>query len=79
MKTLLLFLIRLYQLCFSGLLGQNCRFFPTCSNYASTAIRQHGAAKGSVLTVKRLCKCHPWHAGGFDPVPNPVSDTASVN
>ena len=69
MKSLLLLLVRAYQLGVSPYLGQNCRFYPTCSNYAREAIGTHGAVTGSVLAVKRLCKCHPWHAGGVDPVP----------
>lgn len=69
MKTLLLLLLRGYQLCISPFLGQNCRFYPSCSNYAAEAIRLHGTCKGCLLTAKRLCKCHPWHPGGADPVP----------
>jgi putative membrane protein insertion efficiency factor len=69
MKTLLLLLLRAYQLGLSPFLGQNCRFYPSCSTYAAEAIREHGAAKGSLLTARRLCKCHPWHPGGLDPVP----------
>jgi len=69
MKTILLLLVRGYQLCISPFLGPNCRFYPSCSNYAVEAIKQHGALKGSLLTTCRLCKCHPWHPGGFDPVP----------
>jgi putative membrane protein insertion efficiency factor len=69
MKTLLLLLLRAYQLGISPFLGQNCRFYPSCSEYATQAIRSHGPAKGSLLTARRLCKCHPWHPGGFDPVP----------
>jgi putative membrane protein insertion efficiency factor len=69
MKTLLLLLLRAYQLGISPFLGQNCRFYPSCSEYATQAIRAHGPAKGSLLTATRLCKCHPWHPGGFDPVP----------
>lgn len=69
MKTLLLLLLRAYQLGISPFLGQNCRFYPTCSTYAAEAIREHGAAKGGRLAAKRLCKCHPWHPGGVDPVP----------
>jgi putative membrane protein insertion efficiency factor len=68
-KTLLLLLLRAYQLGISPFLGQKCRFFPTCSNYAVEAIQAHGALKGSALAGKRLCKCHPWHPGGYDPVP----------
>ncbi len=69
MKTILTFLLRAYQLVLSPLLGPKCRFFPTCSNYALEALRVHGAAKGSWLATKRVCKCHPWHPGGVDLVP----------
>ena len=78
MKAVLLLLLRAYQLCISPFLGQNCRFYPSCSDYASQAVRQHGALKGSVLATRRLCKCHPWHAGGFDPVPEKNSDSTSA-
>ena len=69
MKTLLLWLVRAYQIALSPLLGPTCRFYPTCSNYALDAIREHGALKGAMLAAVRLAKCHPWHPGGFDPVP----------
>ena len=69
MKSLLLHLLRAYKLCISPFLGQNCRFYPSCSEYAAEAIRQHGAAKGCILAARRLGKCHPWHEGGLDPVP----------
>jgi putative membrane protein insertion efficiency factor len=69
MKTLLLLLVRGYQLGISPFLGQNCRFYPSCSEYAMEALQEHGALKGGFLAGKRLCKCHPWHPGGFDPVP----------
>ncbi|KAF3996997.1 membrane protein insertion efficiency factor YidD [Glaciimonas immobilis] len=69
MKATLLFLLRCYKLGISPFLGQNCRFYPSCSDYAAEAIRSHGALKGSILAVCRLGKCHPWHAGGVDPVP----------
>ena len=73
MKSLLLLLLRAYQLGISPFLGQNCRFYPTCSTYAAEAIREYGAAKGGLLAAKRLCKCHPWHPGGLDPVPKKSS------
>jgi len=80
MKTLLLFLLRAYQLVISPMLGQNCRFYPSCSHYAMEALRVHGAAKGSLLAAKRVCRCHPWNDGGVDPVPpadgKPSSTTA---
>ncbi|MFI5333923.1 MAG: membrane protein insertion efficiency factor YidD [Chlamydiales bacterium] len=66
MKYPLLFLIRLYQLAIGPFIGQSCRFYPTCSDYALEAIKKHGACKGSWKTVKRLCKCGPWHRGGID-------------
>ncbi|MGI4850077.1 MAG: membrane protein insertion efficiency factor YidD, partial [Janthinobacterium lividum] len=69
MKTVLLVLLRAYKLGISPFLGQNCRFYPSCSEYAGQAIALHGAARGSALAAMRLCKCHPWHAGGCDPVP----------
>ncbi|MDY7576964.1 membrane protein insertion efficiency factor YidD [Herbaspirillum sp. RTI4] len=71
MKTPLLLLLRGYKLGLSPFLGQNCRFYPSCSDYAAEAITLHGAIYGSVLAAKRLCKCHPWHAGGVDTVPSP--------
>lgn len=69
MKTLLTFLIRVYQVAISPMLGPRCRFYPSCSNYALEALRVHGAAKGGYLTARRVCRCHPWNAGGVDPVP----------
>ena len=68
MKFLLL-LLRGYKLCISPFLGQHCRFYPSCSDYAHQAIVEYGVARGSLLAGRRLCKCHPWHAGGFDPIP----------
>ena len=62
-------LIKLYQLWLSPMLGPRCRFHPTCSQYAIEAINEHGVAIGGWLTVKRILKCHPLHAGGHDPVP----------
>ena len=69
MKTLLVWLLRGYQLLLSPLLGQKCRFYPTCSNYAIEALRVHGAARGSLLAARRVCRCHPWNPGGVDFVP----------
>jgi len=74
MKTLLLWLVRGYQVAISPLFGPSCRFYPTCSNYAMEAIREHGALKGAILAAVRLAKCHQWHAGGFDPVPKKAGD-----
>lgn len=63
MKRLMLLLLRGYQLAISPFLGQNCRFYPSCSDYAAQAIDLHGPARGSLLAARRLCKCHPWHPG----------------
>ena len=77
MKMTLLFLLRLYKMGISPFLGQNCRLYPSCSDYATEAIRTYGALKGSMLAGRRLCKCHPWHAGGVDPVPPHQSSQSS--
>lgn len=71
MKRLLLGLVRLYQYLISPLLGPRCRFHPSCSHYAIEAIERHGALRGGWLAVRRLGRCHPWHPGGYDPVPTP--------
>lgn len=71
MKSLLLGLIRAYQLLLSPFFGSRCRFYPTCSSYAREAIEVHGALLGSWLTLKRIVRCGPWHPGGVDPVPPP--------
>ena len=69
MRRILMFLITAYRYLLSPWLGQNCRFYPSCSCYAHDAIERHGSIKGGWLTIKRLLRCHPWHEGGFDPVP----------
>lgn len=61
--------IHFYRKVISPLTPPSCRFYPTCSMYALEAIEKHGAAKGSWLAVKRIARCHPFNAGGFDPVP----------
>jgi len=60
--------LRIYQLCVSPLLPSACRFYPTCSEYMRQAVAKHGVARGVWMGMKRLAKCHPFHAGGFDPV-----------
>lgn len=69
MKAVALFLIRAYQVALSPLLGDRCRFYPTCSAYASEAIAKYGFLRGAALGIRRLLRCHPFHAGGIDPVP----------
>ena len=61
--------IKLYQFGISPLIGSRCRYFPSCSSYAIEALDTHGAISGSFLAAKRVCRCHPWAAGGYDPVP----------
>lgn len=68
---LLIGLIKTYRLVLSPSLGSSCRFEPTCSAYALQALQMHGTASGSYLMLKRLGRCHPWCAGGLDPVPEP--------
>ena len=69
MRFLGLAIIKGYQYLISPFLGQNCRFEPTCSSYAYEAIVEHGLVKGGYLAIRRILKCHPFHEGGFDPVP----------
>ena len=71
------FLIRLYQWTVSPLLGPTCRFHPSCSQYALEAVRRFGMLRGMGLALARLARCHPWHPGGFDPVPAAGSRTHS--
>lgn len=69
-QHILLGVVKAYRLLLSPWLGSGCRFSPTCSEYALDALRQHGAAYGSALTVWRIARCHPWCDGGLDPVPS---------
>ena len=77
MARLLIGLVKAYRLLLSPSLGSSCRFEPTCSAYALQALQRHGSAKGSYLTLKRLGRCHPWCAGGLDPVPDITVDARS--
>lgn len=70
MRALLSALIKAYRYALSPLMGNNCRFHPSCSAYALEAIEEHGALRGSYLALRRLLRCHPWHQGGYDPVPS---------
>lgn len=67
---LVLLLIRSYQLLISPLLGPRCRFYPTCSQYCREAVVRHGVLRGLYLGGRRICRCHPYHPGGYDPVPD---------
>ncbi|MFC1939636.1 membrane protein insertion efficiency factor YidD [Chloroflexota bacterium] len=69
MKRLALGLIRLYQLTLSQVMPSSCRFLPTCSQYTYGAIVRHGFPKGVWLGVRRIARCHPFHPGGYDPIP----------
>ena len=62
--------IRVYQLIISPMLGSNCRFIPTCSEYAMESLKEYGLIKGFFLSIKRIGKCHPWGSHGYDPIPN---------
>lgn len=70
MASLLIFLIRCYQRVLSPFIGNQCRFYPTCSHYGIEALHKHGALRGSWLTLRRVTRCHPLHPGGIDPVPD---------
>lgn len=69
MSRILIGIVRVYRIVLSPLLGANCRFHPTCSQYALDAIDKHGAVKGTWYATRRIARCHPFTAGGYDPVP----------
>ena len=69
MRHALIALINVYRFLLSPWLGSNCRFHPSCSCYAQQALRLHGSYRGAMLTLRRIGRCHPWHPGGYDPVP----------
>lgn len=73
MTRLAIKLIHVYRYLASPWVGNQCRFYPTCSHYAEEALKAHGFLKGGYLSARRLIKCHPWHPGGMDPVP-PATD-----
>jgi uncharacterized protein len=70
MRIVAAFLIRVYRYTVSPLLGPTCRFYPSCSAYGLEAVERFGTLRGGWLTVRRIARCHPWHPGGFDPVPH---------
>jgi uncharacterized protein len=70
LRQILLWIIRGYQLLLSPWLGARCRFYPSCSCYAHTAIERYGTLRGTWLGLRRLLRCHPFHKGGYDPVPD---------
>ena len=69
MRKLLILFIQAYRTLISPLMGPHCRFYPTCSCYAQTALERHGVIRGSWLSLRRISRCHPWHPGGIDLVP----------
>ena len=69
MRLILTALIRLYRYAISPMMASHCRFHPSCSEYALEAIEHHGSLRGGWLATRRLCRCHPFHPGGYDPVP----------
>ena len=70
-KTFLIRLVRVYQALVSPFLGNKCRYLPSCSSYTIEAMEKWGALRGLWMGMKRVGRCHPWHAGGYDPVPDP--------
>jgi len=68
MKIIAIGFIRFYQLFISPLFPPHCRFYPTCSQYALEAVKKYGVVRGSIMAIKRIAKCHPFHKGGYDPV-----------
>jgi putative membrane protein insertion efficiency factor len=74
MRKLFIILIGAYRYLISPFLGNTCRFYPSCSDYAQTAIQRHGVLRGSWLSLRRVSCCHPWHEGGLDPVPDKKED-----
>ena len=66
-------IVKFYRMCISPFLGNNCRHYPSCSQYSVQSLEQHGFIKGFILTIARIIRCNPWSLGGFDPVPKVVN------
>ena len=73
-KLTLIKIIKLYKYLISPLLGNNCRYLPTCSEYTTDCLKQFGIIKGSLLSLKRISKCHPWGGHGYDPIPKNIEE-----
>ena len=78
MRKLATGLIKVYQYCISPFFPARCRFAPTCSEYAVQALERHGMIRGGWLATRRICRCHPWHPGGHDPVPDSPPSTQAT-
>lgn len=78
MQSLLMLFIRTYRLAISPFLGHTCRFYPTCSEYAESSLRTHGVLKGMYLAFRRIARCHPWHQGGVDLVPEKTTQSDPI-
>lgn len=78
MRRPVIALLKMYKLLISPFLGQNCRFHPSCASYTIEAVDRHGVIRGLVLGLRRVMKCQPWHAGGYDPVPEPAHGCKQV-
>jgi uncharacterized protein len=78
LQKILIFLLQVYRYFISPLLGRACRFYPSCSEYALIAVKQHGY-QGLYMTIKRLLCCHPWHPGGYDPVQKSAKSTTTMS
>lgn len=78
-RSSMIALLLFYRRWISPLMAPRCRYYPSCSGYALEAIESHGVMRGGLLAVRRVLRCHPWHAGGYDPVPEPTCCGAPGN